>query len=276
MSKRPSSIKSDEKKKKAKTYQIAKDKSPRKGGFCIEANCSGVMIMCARKKEDRAAREVLDLFNEFADQLYPSSAPKEEKEEKDDADEEEDIEAMIAKEVATMSNKQPKSQKRFANIQTDTDCVIFIRTNSPVEPVSFVHHILKDIQQTKNKRTRFTSRLLPVQKTCHSNMPEITKLAEELLKPHFHTPGENGKIQPKKFSIVCRIRNCEKIDRQELTKNIAAVVGKEHPVDLVNPELVIIIEVIQSICMMSVVKDFYELKKYNIESLCGLNDKKEE
>jgi hypothetical protein len=54
--------------------------------------------------------------------LYPSSAPKEEKEEKDDADEEEDIEAMIAKEVATMSNKQPKSQKRFANIQTDTDC----------------------------------------------------------------------------------------------------------------------------------------------------------
>jgi hypothetical protein len=28
--------------------------------------------------------------------------------------------------------------------------------------------------------------------------------------------------------------------------------------------------------MMSVVKDFYELKKYNIESLCGLNDKKEE
>jgi tRNA acetyltransferase TAN1 len=47
------------------------------------------------------------------------------------------------------------------------------------------------------------------------------------------------------FSIVCRIRNCEKIDRQELTKNIAAVVGKEHPVDLVNPELVIIIEVIQ-------------------------------
>jgi hypothetical protein len=54
--------------------------------------------------------------------LYPSSAPKEEKEENKDAEEEEDIEAMIAKEVATMSNKQPKSQKRFANIQTDTDC----------------------------------------------------------------------------------------------------------------------------------------------------------
>jgi tRNA acetyltransferase TAN1 len=55
--------------------------------------------------------------------LYPSSAPKEEKEEnKDGEEEEEDIEAMIAKEVATMSNKQPKSQKRFANIQTDTDC----------------------------------------------------------------------------------------------------------------------------------------------------------
>jgi adenylyl- and sulfurtransferase ThiI len=47
------------------------------------------------------------------------------------------------------------------------------------------------------------------------------------------------------FSIVCRIRNCQKIDRQDLTKTIAGLVGKEHQVDLVNPDLVIIVEVLQ-------------------------------
>jgi hypothetical protein len=33
--------------------------------------------MCARKKEDRAAREILDIFNEvrsYINQWYPSSA----------------------------------------------------------------------------------------------------------------------------------------------------------------------------------------------------------
>ena len=87
MSKRAGGFKSDEKKKKAKTYHISKvsnvtsakisnfpvsfkpyvviqEKSPRKGGFCIETNVAGVMVMCARKKEDRAVREIMDIFNE--------------------------------------------------------------------------------------------------------------------------------------------------------------------------------------------------------------------
>ncbi|KAI9289602.1 hypothetical protein BC943DRAFT_314751 [Umbelopsis sp. AD052] len=274
MSKRSAGFKSDEKKKKAKTYHISKEKSPRKGGFCIETNVAGVMVMCARKKEDRAVREILDIFNEYADKLYPvEGTVKDDQEEEDD--EEEDIEAMIAKEVKAMSNK-PKSKKRFVNLQTDTDCVAFIRTNAPVEPVSFVHHILTDIKTTQNKRTRFVSRLLPITKTCNSNIPEIVRMAEEVFKPYFHTPGEDGKIEPKKFAIVCRIRNCEKMDRQELTKSLAGVVGQDHTVDLGNPDLVIIVEIIQTIGMISVVKDYYDFKKYNIESICGLNEKKDE
>ncbi|CAM0141273.1 hypothetical protein VKS41_004024 [Umbelopsis sp. WA50703] len=275
MSKRPAAFKSDEKKKKAKSYQCAKDRAPRRGGMSLQPNWAGVMVMCARKKEDRAVREALDMFNHFADQLYPDTEA-EGAEKSDEDDEEQDIEAAIAKEVNTMS-KKPKSEKRFANITTDTDCVAFIRTNPPVNPVDLVHHIMLDIKATQNKRARFISRLLPIEKSCNSNEPEIIRMAQELLKPHFHTPTEGTtNVEPKKFSIVCRIRNCQKIDRQDLTKTIAGLVGKEHQVDLVNPELVIIVEVLQTICMMSVVKDFYELKKYNIESLCGLNDKKEE
>lgn len=59
-------------------------------------------------------------FAQYADKLYSSNESKENDAEPEE-DEEEDIEAMIAKEVAIISNK-PKTQKRFANINVDTDC----------------------------------------------------------------------------------------------------------------------------------------------------------
>jgi hypothetical protein len=62
----------------------------------------------------------LTLLLQFADQLYPDTEA-EGAEKSDEDDEEQDIEAAIAKEVNTMS-KKPKSEKRFANITTDTDC----------------------------------------------------------------------------------------------------------------------------------------------------------
>ena len=58
----------------------------------------------------------------------------------------------------------------------------------------------------------------------------------------------------------------------EVIQKLASVVGEGHRVDLDNPDLAIIVEICQNICMMSVVEDFNELKKYNIESILGLND----
>lgn len=56
-----------------------------------------------------------------------------------------------------------------------------------------------DIKATQNKRARFISRLLPIENTTNSNEPEIIRMAQELLKPHFHTPIEGTtKIEPKK------------------------------------------------------------------------------
>jgi tRNA acetyltransferase TAN1 len=63
---------------------------------------------------------------------------------------------------------------------------------------------MTDIKTTQKKRTRFVSRLLPVEKTCNANLPEITRLAEDLFKSHFHTAGDEGKIEPKKVhSFTC-------------------------------------------------------------------------
>ncbi|KAF7724459.1 hypothetical protein EC973_000968 [Apophysomyces ossiformis] len=211
----------------------------------IQPDMSGIMITCARGREGQAVKEIMDVFNEYADELYPSEKNGNEEEEEESID---DLETSIAKEVEAL--KGPKTKKRFANIPTNTDC---------------------DIMTKQLKKTRYTSRLLPVEITCPSHLPDIERVAQRVIAPQFNTPNEDGSIIPRRFAVVARVRNCTKIDRMTVIQTLAGIVGPNHSVDLDNPELTIIVEICQTICMMSVVKDFGKLKKYNVESLLGMN-----
>ncbi|KAL1934260.1 hypothetical protein VTP01DRAFT_6442 [Rhizomucor pusillus] len=269
--KRQHAGKSESKRKRSKTYHCAKERYAGKSSFSVQPNMSGVMVTCTRGRENRAAKEVLDLFNEYLESLYPDAKLEASGDDEND-DQKDDLEASIAKEVAAI--KEGKKNKIFANIPMNLDCVIFIRTKAPVEPVQFVHHILTDMKKHQVKKTRYVSRLLPVEMTCQANMDDIERVARQIVTPKFNTSNEDGSITSKAFAIVARVRNCTKIDRSEVIRTIASTIGKDHKVDLGNPELSIIVEICQNICMMSVVKDFVELKKYNLESLLGLNDPK--
>ncbi|CEI97352.1 hypothetical protein RMCBS344292_11487 [Rhizopus microsporus] len=256
-------------KKRNKTYHCAKEASgsKAKNAFNLLPGMKGILVACTRGKESRAVKEAMDVLNEYADKLYP----KEEKEEK----EEDDIEASIAKEVAEIKDSS-SDKKRFANITTGTDCLVFIRATDPVEPVNLIHTMLTDMHEKQLKKTRYISRYLPIQKTCHANLPEIINTGKQLFPPYFEQKDDEGKLIVKKFAIVCRIRNCNKLSSKDVITALAATVPEGHKVDLENPDYTIIVEVCQTIAMMSIVHDFHKLKKYNIESLLGLNDAKQE
>lgn len=61
------------------------------------------------------------------------------------------------------------------------------------------------------------------------------------------------------FAIVARVRNCTKIDRSEVIRTIASTIGKDHKVDLGNPELSIIVEICQ-VSYMILISAFSTLK----------------
>ncbi|KAI8375857.1 hypothetical protein BD560DRAFT_392121, partial [Blakeslea trispora] len=256
------------KKKKQKIYHCAKDTQTggHKSSFNITPDMAGVIVMCSRNKESRAVKEAMDILSRYGDELYPIEVAQEE--ESDD-----DLEASIAKEVAAL--KKPKEKKRFANITTGTDCVVFIRVSPPIEPVKLVHHMLTDLTEKQIKTTRYISRYLPVEKTCQANIPDITKTAQSVFEPHFNQKDSQDQIVSRKFAIACRVRNCNKLERMDVINALAALVGPSHKVDLKDPELTVIVEVCQNICMLSVVHDFNKLKKYNIESLLGINQANE-
>ncbi|KAG1438522.1 hypothetical protein G6F56_012618 [Rhizopus delemar] len=161
------------KRKRTKKYQCAKEASGSKGknAFNLQPGMKGILVACTRSKESRAVKEAMDILTEYADMLYTKEA-------EEPADENEDIEASIAREVAEM--KGSKDKKRFANITTGTDCLTFIRASDPVEPTELIRHMLTDLNEKQLKKTRYISRYLPIEKTCHSNIPDIENTAKDL------------------------------------------------------------------------------------------------
>lgn len=62
---------------------------------------------------------------------------------------------------------------------------------------------------------------------------------------------------------------------QELAKLIDFK-NSAHKVDLKMPKVAIIVEVIKGLCCISILPDYFKLKKYNIHELCNDEEPKEE
>jgi tRNA acetyltransferase TAN1 len=141
-----------------------------------------------------------------------------------------------------------------------------MKCHPPVDPVELVHHILMDVMKSKKKKSRFCQRLIPVSAVCHTNMKDIEKCVTDVFVPYFYQ--ESTLL---KFAVVYKARNNQDVDREDIIKTLASLVTRSgdypHVVDLRNPDLTIIVEIIKNNFCISVVKDFSELKRYNIQSL---------
>ncbi|KAI8096477.1 uncharacterized protein BX664DRAFT_258908 [Halteromyces radiatus] len=237
-----------EKQKRTKSYHCSKNRYGGSSPFSIQQGMAGILVMCTRTKEARAAKEAIDLFNQYADQFYPETISLyQQKDEENDKNEEEekdegDLEASIAKELEGLKDTK-NNKERFTNISTGTDCMLFIKTCPEIEPAQFVHDILTDMAEKQIKKTRCISRILPVQRTCSANIPEMERVSKLVIHPQFNTKDDDGNIVPKVFSVVARLRNCTKLDRLDVVKAFATSIGPDHKVDLANPDYVILVDI---------------------------------
>lgn len=72
--------------------------------------------------------------------------------------------------------------------------VIFIKSTLP-NPLELVDKIVKELDKTKQQRTRFLMRLLPIEVVCKTYMNDIKLKADAILEKYFAQ-------EPKTFSIV--------------------------------------------------------------------------
>ncbi|KAK1826833.1 hypothetical protein QBC39DRAFT_187409 [Podospora conica] len=92
------------------------------------------------------------------------------------------------------------------------------------------------------------------------------------------TPAQD--IEPVTFAVRPSIRNHTTLQRSYVIEETAGLIDQEyHKVKLSSPDKVLLIEIYQTVCGMSVVgSDWEELKKYNLSELYGESaktDKKE-
>ena len=74
-------------------------------------------------------------------------------------------------------------------------------------------------------------------------------------------------LEPTSYAIAPKIKHNFKFERTTLIDSIAALVDAKHKVDLVNAQYYIIIEIINHVAGISVVKDYQKFMKYNIEQI---------
>ncbi|XP_068178107.1 THUMP domain-containing protein 1 [Antennarius striatus] len=231
----------------------------------LEVGMRGILITC-NMNQRKCTAEAFNLLNEYADELYGPEKLHDNngsRSEEDGPAEEEDMDVALRREVSHLRASGPKHHRRFQALESGANNVIFIKTQN-LESDKLVHHILSDLHTTKKKKSRMILRMLPVTGTCRAYPEDMMRFLTTFLEPWFKTPHSAT------YQIAFKARNSSHNKREEMIKAIAGLVGKlnrKNRVNLSNPDLTIIVEVIKAVCCFSVVKDYRLYKKYNLQEI---------
>lgn len=149
----------------------------------------------------------------------------------------------------------------FNYIDTGVQNLLFIRFTE--DPLPLGTAIIRDLYESKVKKTKVTLRFIPVQCVCKAKIEDIVNAAGALFDQHFLK-------EPSTFAINFNKRYNNDISRDEVIKQLAELVQMKHPLNKVNlkePQQSIIVEIIKGQCLIAVLPDYLKMKKYNIHEL---------
>ncbi|KAJ2356193.1 hypothetical protein IWW50_001016 [Coemansia erecta] len=254
--------------KRAKRHQYMKDriKYPQ-NSFDISPGMKGFFVTCVRGREKKSAGETIDLLEEYAAKLYPNleeeiAAEKESAEDKPEAEAAEGggIEDEIARELAEM--KASPKIKMFRYLPSTIDCILYIKCHRRIDPEELVQFMFADLNATKQRKTRFTGRLIPAKVTTTSKLDAIVKAAALVTKDLLADDAE-----PTTFALVVNIRYCDDLKRDDVIPAVAAPLDAKHTVDLKNARYTVVIEVFKSMATVGLVENYNALRRLNLQTL---------
>ncbi|XP_017107819.2 THUMP domain-containing protein 1 homolog [Drosophila bipectinata] len=272
--------------KKAKMTNNHKFKQNKKKYFqsskkqFLQAGQRGFFATC-NINEKACVRECYNLLNHYADLLYGPEKPEANAEKKPDepgaggedggqtkkpsSDDDDDLEAAAAKCRESMAPRKV----RFQNVDTGTNKCVFIRTLLE-DPVTLGKHIVQDIAATGKSMSRFVLRLVPIEAVCRANMTDIIEAAGALFDKHFLK-------EPTSYGIIFNHRYNQQIKRDQIITQLAELVNSKNvgnKVDLQKAQKSIIVEVLRGWCLLSVIDNYLDCKKFNLAELANPSDKK--
>ncbi|KAN0029675.1 hypothetical protein ACTA71_007810 [Dictyostelium dimigraforme] len=220
----------------------------------------GLLFTFSNGREIQATKDLYNLLNEYVKDIN-NGKKDQKKNDDDDFDFNKAFQQELQQVKETTGHSAP--YKKYT-LKCNGIAFMSFKENSNIDPISLTSRIFKDCETTKTLKTKEISRLIPISKFIHlSNIMEEIKI---LIGKHFCDPKE----RIIKYKIEFKSRNNEKINKMEYIQEIAKLIDPNHKVDLNNPELTIIIEIIKFYCGISIVSNYNECKRFNLVGLAGL------
>jgi len=259
-------------KKKAKWFASA-----RAGGGTIPYGARGVIVTCDGGKERSAAR---DVARNLGERYERARARTREGDVRDgdgangaraatDAD---DAGDALAAELDAL--REAGKNPPFKEISLDMRACTFVRASREVADVADVATLVKaDLERARDANATFSRhamRVVPVETTCFAGVDEIKEACKPLIEKHF----ESGKAQT--FAIAFERRANNALHRTEVIEAIAGMIEQPpNKVNLGDPDLTIMVEIVKGVACLSVVQDYEKLCKYNLRMVAMTKEDRE-
>ena len=253
---------SEKRKARKQAYFKAVKKSKKyEAGRVLKEGMTGFLLTC-NNREKEAVREAYNLLNQYADCLFGPERKTEEKEDVLDCD---DIDSALDKEKESLQSEaaEDRAERRFQQVESGANNCIFIKTSLD-KPDQLVDNIVTDIIQSKTQKSRFILRLLPILGTCKAYEKNMEEMAENVLSSSLKT------ISGTTYSVLFKTRNNNQVKRDDVFRIIGSVMRSQTQpwtVELDDPDICIVVEIIRTVCCLGIVTDFYKKKKYNLVEL---------
>nr|CAG4645898.1 EOG090X0GPG [Lynceus sp. MCZ IZ 141354] len=245
------------KKRKTKAYYIKSAKQARKNNHQLCVGLKGFLCTCNSSREKDCVKEAYNVLNEYSDQLYgpefKTSIPAES----------DDVEAELKAEVKELNEVKVR---RFQVVDSGAKGCVFIKT-SLENPLELMEKIIEDIRATGKQKTRSLLRMLPIELTCKAYCDDILKAFTPYIE----------RIQPyKTFAIIFKVRN-NSVSRDDIVLPLSKLITEKLQIkaDLANPECCVIVDIMRTICCISIAPHFHQASKYNLVELAIKSSSKE-
>ncbi|XP_053674187.1 THUMP domain-containing protein 1 homolog [Anopheles nili] len=239
--------------------------NPKQGGSGEQSNREhfmkpghrGFLITCNGHVRD-CVRDSYRILNEYADEMgYGATTKTDEEKPATVSDEEEDISIQLQKEAKEAARKDKSF--RFQNVQSGAMNCLFIATTLP-DPNEIAYKLMKELAATKKHKSRFILRMLPIEAVCRANIKDIMDSVGTLCDRYFLK-------EPKTYAIIFNRRLNNDLSRNDVIQELADLITAKNAgnkANLKNPDLAVIVEVIKGLCCIGVLREYYQLRKYNV------------
>ena len=135
------------------------------------------------------------------------------------------------------------------------------------DPIDTVRRIIHDLKQNNPTvpRSRFVTRMIPMQVTCFASLDEIQTTCKRLLQTYLISSSGGT------FKIDFRRRNCSNVTRTQVIDAVAKIMEdltssnpNQFSVNLTNPDYTIQIEICKTLCGMSIIQNIHSFHNFNL------------